>query len=49
VIGERGAGRLGFELPYLRDYVGRMRDERGGGRRSGCLKKKKTPPKWRFR
>lgn len=29
VIGERGAGRLGFELPYLRDYVERMRDERG--------------------
>lgn len=29
MIGEHGAGRLCFELPYLRDYVERMRDERG--------------------
>lgn len=27
VIGERGRRRIGFELPYLREYVKRMRDE----------------------
>ena len=27
VIGERGRGRIGFELPYLRECVTKMRDE----------------------